>query len=46
MSLSVFVLGIIIGAFIVPGILADPQATIHTAKEVVNSVSQIVEMIM
>jgi len=45
MSLSVFVLGIIIGAFIVPAILADPQATLETGKEVVSSVTQIVEMV-
>ncbi len=45
MSLSVFVLGIIIGAFIVPAILADPQATLETGKAVVNSITEIVEMV-
>jgi len=44
MSLSVFVLGIIIGAFIVPAILSDPQATLETGKAVVNSITEIVEM--
>jgi len=45
MSLSVFVLGIIIGAFIVPAILADPQATLDTGKAVVNTITEIVEMV-
>jgi len=44
MSLSVFVLGII-GAFIVPAILADPQATLDTGKAVVNSITEIMEMV-
>ena len=43
MGLSVFVLGIIIGAFVVPAVLADPQATLETGKDVVNSITQIVE---
>ena len=45
MSLSVFILGILLGAFIVPAILADPQGTVETGKEVVSSVQQIVEMV-
>jgi len=45
MSLSTFVLGIIIGAFIVPVILVDPQATLDTGKAFVNSITEIVEMI-
>jgi len=44
MGLSLFVLGIIIGAFIVPGMLADPQATLETGKSIVNSITEIVEM--
>ncbi len=45
MSLSVFVLGLLLGAFIVPALLADPQGTVETGKEVVSSVQQIVEMV-
>jgi len=45
LSFSVFVLGLLLGAFIVPTILADPQGTVETGKEVVSSVQQIVEMI-
>ena len=45
MSLSVFVLGIILGAFIVPAILSDPQAILETGKVVVNSITEIVEMV-
>ena len=45
MSLSVFVLGLLLGAFILPAILADPQGTVETGKEVVSSVQQIVEMV-
>ncbi len=45
MGLSGFVLGILLGAFIVPVILADPQATLETGKQVVNSITQIVEMV-
>ena len=45
MSISGFVLGILLGAFIVPAILADPQAALETGKEVVNSITKIVEMV-
>jgi len=45
MSFSGFVLGILLGAFIVPLILADPQAALETGKEVVNSITQMVEMV-
>ena len=45
MGLSVFVLGIIIGAFIIPAVIADPQATLETGKTVVSSITQIVEML-
>ena len=45
MGLSVFILGLLLGAFIVPALLADPQGTVETGKEVVSSVQQIVEMV-
>ena len=45
MGLSGFVLGILLGAFIVPIILADPQATIETGKAVVSSITEIVEIV-
>ncbi len=45
MGISGFVLGILLGAFIVPLILADPQAALETGKEVVNSITQMVEMV-
>ena len=45
MGISGFVLGILLGAFIVPLILADPQAALETGKEVVNSITKIVEMV-
>jgi len=46
MGLSVFVLGIVIGAFIVPAVIADPEATIETGKVVVSSITQLVEMLI
>ncbi len=45
MGLSVFVLGIVIGAFIVPAVIADPEATVETGKVVVSSITQLVEML-
>ena len=45
MGLSVFVLGIVIGAFIVPAVIADPEATIETGKVVMSSITQLVEML-
>ncbi len=45
MSFSGFVLGILLGAFIVPVILADPQAALETGKQVVDSITQMVEMV-
>jgi len=44
LAFSGFVLGILLGAFIVPAILADPQATLETGKQVVSSITQIVEV--
>jgi len=45
MGISGFVLGILLGAFIIPVVLADPQATLDTGKAVVSSITEIVEMI-
>ena len=45
MSISVFILGLLLGAFIVPAVLADPQSAVETGKEVVSGVQQIVEMV-
>jgi len=45
MGLSVFILGLLLGAFIVPALLADPQGTVETGKEVVSSIQQIVEKV-
>ena len=45
MGVSVLVLGILIGAFIVPAVLADPNATLETGKVVVSSITKIVEML-
>jgi len=44
MGLSVLVLGILIGAFIVPVVLTDPEATVETGEVVVSSITKIVEM--
>ena len=38
---SKFILGILVGFFVIPAVLADPQGTFETAKNVVTKIVEV-----
>jgi len=45
MSFSTFIVGIVIGIFVIPTVLVYPQAALDTGKHIVNTIFQLAEMI-